>query len=284
MPKVFSEDTMYNVIKGLIDESLNAKAGRVAFDYKSLELIGAGGVAVLSNVIELLKKAGVNVEHKNLDGSNCRAYKKLKDFGFVYKYTDEIAIPNRTVWRLPLKVVSEEGAYSYIFDHLMPWVASALKAEEGELSTLSVVCQEIFNNIIDHSNVGIGCACAQFDKSRGIIRICVSDFGVGIPNQVRALHPNVNDAAAIKIACKQGFTTQTTPRNRGAGLHTLINNITNTNKGKVDIYSYKGIKSIEHNKPRVVKNSQQSYPGTLIFITLDYDLFVRSAKQEHFEW
>ena len=48
---------------------------------------------------------------------------------------------------------------------------------------------------------------------------------MGIPQNVRAKMGIGSDQAAIAMACQEGFTTKSTPRNMGAGLHVLIRNV-----------------------------------------------------------
>lgn len=286
LPRIFNEQTMYSVIHNLMDERLDCSHGKVEFDFKNLEHIGAGGIAVLSNVIELLKKSGVAVACLNAETSKAR--KQLQDFGFFKKYINVSHEPQRTRWRLPLRIVPQENSFSYIQNTLIPWIAAAFDTDEAKLGNITVVFQEIFNNIVDHSSVHIGCACAQFDKRNGVIRLCISDFGVGIPSHVKAAMPSIElDSVAIAKACEHGFTTQSTPGNMGAGLHIIRRNITQTTSGQLDIYSYGGIYSIRRIdgkvKTRLRSPKNHFYPGTMFFITLDAKDFTPLAE-EHFEW
>lgn len=283
----FDETTMYDLIGFLIDQDLDCEYGEVTLDFHKLKRIGAGGVAVLSNAIELLSRSGVRVNFSRVDPA-CKAYKQLRDFGFLQKYTLEGPEPERSIWRLPLRIVHEERIYSYITNDLLPWIAAAFQTQEDLLSSITVSFQEIFNNIIDHSTVRIGCACAEFSKTRGIVRICISDFGIGIPRQVRKAIPTIErDALAIAKACEHGFTTQSTPRNRGAGLHVLIKSIVGINSGQVSIYSNCGIYSVRKSEGKMktsVRSAEGFYPGTMFFVTLSAKSFVPPVREERFQW
>ncbi|MGB3290320.1 MAG: hypothetical protein WBA83_13695 [Burkholderiaceae bacterium] len=278
---------MYDLIQYLVDEDLDCTCGFVTLDFDRLQRIGAGGVAVLSNLVELMRKSGVIVSCDNIT-PKCKAYKQLRDFGFMEKYVAGGIAPERTVWRLPLSIVHEEKIYSYITSHLIPWIAGAFETEEDLLSSVTVSMQEIFNNIVDHSTVKIGCACAEFSRTHGIVRICISDFGIGIPRQVRKALPDIGrDARAIAKACEHGFTTQSTPRNRGAGLHVLIKSIVGINSGNMSIYSNCGIYSVRKSEGRMktsVRSSKGFYPGTMFFITLSAKDFVPPVREERFQW
>ncbi|WP_176422151.1 hypothetical protein [Bradyrhizobium sp. 2S1] len=76
---------------------------------------------------------------------------------------------------------------------------------------------ELFNNIQDHTQLDIGTICAQHFPRESLVYISLSDMGLGIPGRVRTLLPQLSDAQAIIKATEAGFTTKTTPGNRGIG-------------------------------------------------------------------
>lgn len=292
LPKKFNQKTMYAVIDNLIDHDLNATSSKVTLDFSNLNAIGIGGVAVLSNVIELLKSSGVDVK---IDGiSTCGARKKLEHSGFISTYAKELLnnkLPERNKFVLPLALVAKEHAYSYILNKIIPWMRTHLNlTKRSQLATITAAFQEIFNNIIDHSTVNIGCICASVDEKLNLIQICISDFGVGIPNNVKKYSPDIkNDNQAIAKACEQGFTTKSLPTNRGVGLYLLINNIVHANSGTVTIYSgegmYQCLKNNDRIKHRTLPENEVEgvYPGTLIFMTLPIDKFAPD-EAEDFDW
>ncbi len=289
LPHTFTAETMYGLISLIIDDDLDSKNAAVEFDFSRLENIAAGGVAVLSNIIEFLRKSGVRVSCKNLDLS-CKAYTFLLDAGFVHVYGYIKATKaTQSLQILPLELVRQERAYPFIHSRLVPWLAAGLGCRDNQLPTIRVCFDEIFNNIRDHSTVNVGCLCANNDKRRKAINICISDFGIGIPANVRRKAPGItSDALAIQKACEQGFTTGPPERNLGAGLDTLIKNVVNINGGRVVIHSRRGIYSINKVGSELrysPRSSQHVYPGTLVYVTLNPDQFrPEDANEEDFEW
>lgn len=290
LPHTMSRDTMYTLVKTLF-EAIKSKPRRVVLDFKKLERLQVGGVTVLSNMIELYRKAGIKT--KFINSANCGARLFLQGSGFSAIYLG--APPVRLVDSmefLPLKLVEYSRSHSYVHNDLIPWLAVILKSEPRTLSSLRVCFEEIFNNIKDHSTVEIGCSCAHFNEQEGMITICISDFGVGIPHKVRSKIEISSDQGAIAMACQEGFTTQSTPGNMGAGLHVLIRNVVTRNSGSVIICSGKGIytcfreqqggKEKRSGKPTRHANT---YPGTLIYVTLETKKFVPSeVDEEEFAW
>lgn len=287
LPRTFTRDTMYSLIDAMLDPSEDCKHSHVLLDFSRLELIQVGGVATLSNMIEASRKAGVKVAFEG--AQLCKAAPFLTGAGFIAQYCGGEAVKTRRgAPHAPLRLVEYSRSANYLLNELVPWLGSILSVEDRALATIKVCFEEIFNNIEDHSTVNVGCSCAYFDKAQKQITICISDIGVGIPRNVRSKMKLGSDQAAIAMACQQGFTTQTTPRNMGAGLHVLITNVVARNGGSVIIHSGSGIYSSVRGSGRSVKKtgrpSRGFYPGTLIYVTLDTSQFVPDEIEEKFEW
>lgn len=289
LPHNFNKDTMYALVNSVLDEHQDCRYSKIVFDFSSLGFIEPGGVTVLSNLIEYLKRVGVAVTFRNFHGGT-QALKFLDDSGFFVHYLGKPVDPNSSVRNttLPLQLVEYSRSYGYMENRLVPWLARALNATDGGLGTVKVCFQEIFNNIQDHSTVTIGCSFAQHYPTKRKIQICVSDFGVGIPENVRKVDATLTDAAAIERACTAGFTTQTTPRNRGAGLDVLIRNVVHKSGGAVVIHSGHGIYSCTKVGDRTnltPRTAAGFYPGTLVHVVLNTDTFVADdVDEEDFQW
>lgn len=290
LPHTFTRDSLYFVVTKLF-EGLEARPNKVVLDFANLERIQVGGVAVLSNMIELYKKARIKKEFINV--SSCAAKAFLNGAGFLALYSEAELQPGAVSQEfLPLKLVEYARSHSYLNQELVPWIARLLEADVRALSSLKVCFEEIFNNIKDHSTVNVGGSCAHYDEADKKMTICISDFGVGIPTKVRAKMEINTDQGAIAMACQEGFTTRSTPGNMGAGLHVLIRNVVTRNAGSVIIYSGKGIYSCTPGKPGgLVKRTGRPaphgglYPGTMIYMTLDMKKFVPSEIDgEEFAW
>jgi hypothetical protein len=290
LPLVFTVGSLYEIIGTLFD-GLTKKPQNVVIDFHNLKRIQVGGVAVLSNMIEFCKKMRIQTTFVNVE--NCKASHFLDGAGFSALYLGGNP-PQRNAQCefLPLKLVEYDRSFSYVHYELMPWLSAIFGVDIRALGSLKVCFEEIFNNIKDHSAVDIGCSCAHFDKAKSTITICISDFGVGIPRKVKRKVKGVeNDHEAIGMACTEGFTTQSTPGNMGAGLHVLIKNVTR-NFGSVIIYSGKGIYSCVPGHSSDMERRVGSvaefnglYPGTMIYITLDTKKFVPSEiDEEDFVW
>lgn len=292
LPPTFSTHTMYAITGAMLEPDTGCKHGLVVLDFAALARIRVGGVAILCNLIEATHKANGLVHLENFE--KCPAADYLRGAGFMALYGDEPhqARVSGTPY-LPVRKVEYAASHSYISGRLIPWMASILGVEERSLGTIQGCIGEIFNNIRDHSSVELGCCCGVYDEDEGTITICVSDFGVGIPHNVRGYQgpeKSGSDEDAIAKACQQGFSTHTTPGNMGVGLYYLMERVCGKYQSKVDIYSGRGIILGSHNpssrtKIRLLRKPAMGfYPGTLFYITLNVRKFVPDPVEEPFAW
>ena len=156
------------------------------------------------------------------------------------------------------------------------------------MGTIKVCFHEIFNNIRDHSQQKSACSFAQYYPNKKEVKIAISDFGVGIPSNVEKVRLGLTDQGAIELACQEGFTTSSTPRNRGAGLDVLIKNVVGRNKGTIIINSRRGAFSCTPNSSGITRTPRSApgmYPGTLINIVLKVNNeLIDEDVEEDFSW
>jgi anti-sigma regulatory factor (Ser/Thr protein kinase) len=286
LPVIFTKDTMYWLVRNLF-RGLKDRPKSIALDFRKLKEIQVGGITTLSNIIEFCRNIGIRIIFRNAGG--CAASHFLQGSGLLTQYQAAPADPKARQIFLPLQLVEYDRSFNHVTNQLIPWLAGVLGQEERALTSLKAGLGEVFNNIKDHSTVNVGCSASHFDAAEGKITICVADFGIGIPGRVRDKMTLASDQAAIAMACQHGFSTKTTPRNRGAGLHVLIQNVVARNHGTVIIYSGGGIYSSVYNPDGPLKGTgrpaQGQYPGTMIYMTLPKSEFVPDdIDEEEFQW
>ena len=116
-------------------------------------------------------------------------------------------------------------------------------------------------------------------------------MGVGIINHIKSKeeYGHFSDEEAMKNAVKNKFTTQSTPKNRGAGLDHLIHNVVINAGGTVYIFANRGILSCRRENGHMIQEyrlANHYYPGTHIEIEIEVgkaeDLF--DFEEEDFAW
>lgn len=289
LPKRFTRETMYEFIELIIDKDMNPRGSEITFDFTSLRFIRPVGVTVLSNLIGKLHKQGSKITFKCPEPN--RANRKcpiafLDDSMFFKHYLNETldAFSSLRSTTLPLENVSYSGSFEYL-EKTMQWLANRLYLSKKSLADIEICLKEVFNNINDHSLENIGSVFVQHYPNEREVMIAISDFGVGIPHNMRKLYPSLTDEQTLVKAIQHGITTKSSPRNSGAGLDTLMHNVVVNNKGKVYIHSNHGILNCTYNNFGMSVVPQISfgfYPGTLLEIVFRTDTI--ENIEEEFSW
>jgi anti-sigma regulatory factor (Ser/Thr protein kinase) len=294
LPEKFGAGSMYFVIEQATRGMSASGAQRVEINFARLKFIEPIGVVILSNLIEYLRRTGVPTVLTGINFQSTPAVAYLDDCDFFRRYTGASlrtwAKPRDTC--LPLTMVANATAVGFLHAKLIPWLAMSLNTSEESLATVRICLDEVFSNINFHSGVDNGCLHIQHFPNSKEVQIAISDFGVGIPANVRKIRPEVIDSVALSLACEEGFTTQSNVKNRGAGLATLIRYLTLKDRGKLWIVSgtanLSAIHDSESKKSKVTSRSVKGfYPGTLVRITLKQDSIqdlATDVQSEEFSW
>jgi anti-sigma regulatory factor (Ser/Thr protein kinase) len=189
---------------------------------------------------------------------------------------------------LPFQPIEHTRVHSWLEFTFSRWMCGKLGVTHGGLASLRAVIKDLFQNVVDHSTLQNGFIHVQQYPKVNQIGISISDFGCGIPANVKKENPGLDDAEAIMQASMEGFTTKSVPNNMGLGLDNLIRNVTG-NEGSVSIYSYRGVlhcsRDIKGITRRTKKMCDSAYPGTLIDIRLDTTRFEGDFEEEgDMEW
>jgi sensor histidine kinase regulating citrate/malate metabolism len=155
---------------------------------------------------------------------------------------------------------------------------------QGALREFQTCIRELFQNIEDHSTEEIGCMHVQWHPNVRRVKIAISDFGIGIPAEVRKVTSVPNDAAAIAKAVQDGFSSKG-GKNRGAGLSYLVDNVAGRNRGWLGIYSGNGHMAFDGPFSRKAALMEGAYPGTLVNMNLRTDTISTDADEgEDLSW
>ena len=291
IPAQFNNLTMYEFFSQVFDKNADFLDEEYIFDFAALEFIWPSGVTALANTTKLLLEENIKIFYKD-HRDNKNAVKFLDRNGFFEYFVGEKNDPaiERKLTTFPLSFVSLSTRWSFYDNYFTPWIDYVLGVDtKKNFSALNVCLDELFNNIQDHSTRSLGCMFAQhYPQNRNVI-IAISDFGIGIANNVRKIKNVEKDSEAISLAITEGFSTKSTPRNRGAGLNTVIRQIAETHKGRVSIYSWRGQLDMDEDKIKLsdVGFDCAPYPGTMVALTLSLDkikIMDEIDNEEEFSW
>lgn len=292
LPENFNRNTMYDFISQTLNENLQPRSTEIVFDFSRLSFIEPVGVTVLSNLVCWLHKWGTKVFFRTRDVNYFNRWDTmwfLDDSNFFKRYTGKHlgVSPCVRPTTIPLEEVKYSDSHQWL-EQTIKWLSRCLNLTPASLANIKVCFQEIFNNIADHSSENTGCVFIQHYPNKNEVRVAISDFGVGIPHNIKKVHPGYTDAQCLSRSIEHGFSTKSTPKNRGAGLDTLVYNVVNNNKGRVYIHSNHGIldcKTSPFGIFAVPENTPGFYPGTLFDIVFRTDTIENIEEdEEDFLW
>lgn len=278
--------TIHSHLSKFIGNNRAPQSSEFLLDMCGLTFIDPSGVTALTNILTYLvrKQCRITVRYpKQLN----EAVQFLDDCGFFKMFFgDQLRQSSRCrSTTIPLRRLEYSEYYGWLDGTVLPWLSQCLCFNIGRgWPSFSTVLGEIFNNVNDHAgeSAQIASTMMQHFPKNNTVSIAISDFGVGIPDRVRGAVPTViSDDQAILKAVEDNFSTRSTPRNRGAGLDTVIRNTVDFNNGSVQIVSGHGsVFFNQHNRQGVPRLFVVNYPGTLIHLTLRTDTI---NKEEIYE-
>lgn len=231
----------------------------------------------LACLIEEYHLNGVEIHFVNAENyelieylSNIRFFEYWSEGFDRTKYTNAKIRTTLCLWKISKSMISPYVQYAqkYFEENTI---------RDKNFSPLNISLSELFNNIYAHSNSIIDGFClTQFYHSSKMVKIAISDFGIGIPKSVnnylkkRSL-PKLSDEKAIKKAFDLKFSAKTKPHNAGFGLDT-IKTILNESNGILHVVSNKGVFKIK-DKRETLYVSKGEFHGTHFELILDTKTF-----------
>lgn len=293
LPNNLNEITLEGVLGKINKFFSNNRNEKIVFDFSRLKWIEPFGIVSFSSVIEFYRDLNASFAFSGHDVlTNANKYLDDAEF-FYYLIGRRIFSENDSSVRsttIPYRRFSNSDYIKYLYSDLAPWIGWQVKLSDDTLETIRACLEEIFHNVEYHSGKGVGFTLSQHFPAKKIIRIAISDCGVGIPVRVAGKLPGLSDAKAIKKACEEGFTTQSNVKNRGVGLALLIKYVVGRNSGRIKIISSRGCLEAFKVGDRIVQNISTinyQYPGTIVHIDLRTDTlesFDEDVQKEAFLW
>ncbi len=262
-----------NILFSLCHQARTTKEDCVVFDLSKSEFLTPFGIILLTGTIseclKLKKKVGYvkpekAVTRRFLSGIGFNNFFKIKDVDH------KIESPNVQLKRI--------YAIDYLLtDQILDVFENSIRMSEGVEGSLKMALNELMTNAFDHGESAHGCyVCAQTYVQAKSIRLCITDFGIGILaslKKVDSFKDLGTDYEAIKLAVKEGVTARV-GKDAGYGL-THINRFIEVNEGEMAILSgfgkvkwdYSGLK-----KRKIYEQTMHCpFDGTIINLTINAD-------------
>lgn len=264
-------------------------AGKLPIEFGPLAFIDPAGTAALATAMDYLRSRGFvpEVRHQPHRAPVAAYLRDVRLFDLLADPETTDLVPGRQT-AFPLSRVTHGQSFDLLKNSFAPWLSGILSISPASLEQLRACLGELFNNIADHADVATGFFFAQHFPNAQRVGIALADFGIGIPARVRLRIPGLDDGAALAKAFEEGFSTRTTPRNRGAGLDWLKRYVVDVNGGKVDVHSHRGRLLASPGPGGAVfqaRCARGEFPGVLYYIDLRTEA-IRPAEdtREDLEW
>ncbi|MCM0019836.1 MAG: STAS domain-containing protein [Tagaea sp.] len=244
--------------------------GALTIDCGKLTSMDSAGAVALAIALDRSMARGVNLELLRPPpifgafGSNASGDHK-RPFGAKGLSAPDV---------FPVSRVTHTNSLDLVANSFSPWIGGRLSLSSAALEPVRVFLKELFRNIEDHAGVDVGYLAAQFIPGKDRVDIAIGDGGVGIPGRIRRKEPGIGDAAALSKAFEEGFSTKTTPGNRGAGLNWVKSVVVDSNRGALRLASGRGrlhVAADEGFSIHAITERSASFPGALYSISLRTD-------------
>lgn len=194
------------------------------------------------------------------------------------------AVANYTA--MPIRRLGTERMDEYIWKTIA-YFRSFCK--EKDIGMLETCIKELIMNAYDHSHSRIGAYIfCQYYSSENMIKMAVSDLGIGIPRAVNNYHlakflEPLTNKDCIKWALEDNKTTQSTPQNRGRGLNTVLSFV-KANSGEIQLYSDDVEMIIGIKGEKFLNNPIYGFKGTSCQIHIYIDHLYNLEVEEETNW
>lgn len=288
LPRRLTAENLFLLIHKNFNTSTTIPS-EVEFDFSVVDFALPSGIVFLSNLSRYLLRQNCTVVYSEMNNEN-RCIRFLDDSLFFEQHMGkklcQTCHPRNTT--RPLMEIRHTDSHNWIRADLIPWLSESADVPQDNLSELATCIGELFNNINDHTEFDVGSIFAQWFPKKKKVVISIADFGNGIPSTVARKVQSLSDSEAIEKAFEDGFTTQSTPRNRGAGLFILVQNVVGILNGELTVHSGNGsvIFRKGSNSLMSVPYTRDGFcPGTLINLEFSTNqIEVIEKETGGFEW
>jgi len=181
-----------------------------------------------------------------------------KYLGFSRKIISRTNLPAFPVTRLTEPSYPLAGRVKEI-------LTSRLKGAENFHKALHFAIRETVENAFEHGQTKHCYMCAYSVPTKNLVRLCILDTGIGIPNSMRSsqryrIESNVE---AVKLSSNYGISSKA--EDRGIGLY-ILRDVVEKNEGILSILSGNALVDIS----KKIKGNELSFSflGTIIKLTL----------------
>lgn len=282
IPTLSDSDSDCEILFGIARRVRALKGKDVVFDFSNCVSMMQNTVAVLGGLAKLAQHFGNDVEFAWATLLPT-VRKTLEISGLMTFLGQETTTKSRTA--VPFRhdpTLIEDDLVHYLYNS---WIgAGRVHLSDPLKDAIIGKVLEIYVNAFDHSHSPVGVFTAgQYYPPKKVLKLSTVDFGIGIPDNVRALgfkDWKKSGAETMQWAFTRGNSTRPGKNlARGLGLD-LLREFVRINKGELKIFSHDGQAVVDQLANFTSRAAKDVFPGTLVNITFSCDkIFYRLASE-----
>lgn len=249
--------------------ALNTDETEITFDLTKSEFISPFGITILAGTISdcLLKnKKVLYIKPKHTRTRKFLTRIGFDDFFHLKKELTEISESNIQL----RKLTALDPLY---IDQIIRAFSGSIRMSEAVQGLLKLSLNETMSNAFEFAQSHRGCyVCAQVYRNSKCIRVCITDFGIGIRQSLLPKYPDLHDSfEAINFASQDGITSRASGVG-GKGLPTLLQFL-GANRGRMVIVSGDGKVSWDflNRKESKAQGMIDPFSGTIVSMRIRTD-------------
>lgn len=278
-PRLVTAANSKSVLR-LCSRAIRRKDTQVTFDLSKAGFITPFGVTAIAGAIAKCVARGKEVFYQRPAKDEVEAWLSSISFSRLFQI-DEMSQAARDTSIELRRLMALNPIY---VEDLVSLLDYNMNLSRGVRDSIKLSLQELLTNVFDHSESGIGCfVCAQFTPRSQLIRLSVTDFGIGILNSLRKVkeYSTVirNSHDAITRAVEEGVSSR--KGKAGLGL-SHIRRFARVNQGTLTVISGDG-KVNFYSKSLERRPMPSRFNGTAIELRINADregfYFLKSEEE-----
>lgn len=248
----------------------------IRFDFSKTQWVDAEMTVALAMMLEisLLTVETVSVDNDNIN-EELKTILRKNNFFPQYGIASKLFDTYGTTINFFANIASNDKLiYEYIHEEVFPSIRGNIS--QDFLKEVSYCIFELVHNVTEHSNSERVYMCGQHYPQKRILRLAISDIGLGLPSKIKEKNPHiVSDTAAVEWALEEGNTTKRGAEG-GIGLYSVRDKL--LDRGVLKVISNQAYYEIKSNGSVMSQTMPERFRGTLIILEFDIKKCLKSRE------
>lgn len=265
-PRLITVPNSMSVLK-LCNRAIRRQESPIQFDLTRAEFITPFGATVLAGTNTRCIQQGKEVTYLRPNKNDVEEWLSRISFSRLFQI-DEM---NKQIRETSIELRQLRALNPVYTEDLVNLIDHNMNLSRGVRDSIRLSLQELLTNVFDHSQSDIGCfVCAQVTPRSQLIRLSVTDLGIGILKSLRNIKKYSNlkrSSTAITRAVEEGVSSR--KGRAGLGLR-HIRRFARVNQGTLTMISGDGKVNFYH-KSVETRPMPSRFRGTSVELRIKAD-------------